>query len=172
MESNEAIFVESNEAIFIESVTGNIMYHDKVHAHWDEFCSTVERIKNTEICSSTGVSPVQLIFGQNANSDRGHLYPVYETRNPPQRLSSYIQQPSDFQRIALEVAIATQAIMDRKHLSSGRMQGKFEFNIDDYVLFNYTSIGHLRNSNLSYVDLSELSVNWPEMRVISTLCSI
>ena len=126
----------------VERHLRNIMFHEKVHDLWDEFCPAVERLKNNEICVSTGVSPVELIFGRNVNLDRGHLYPVYQTKNQPQRLSDYIKQQTEIQRITLEVAISTQAATDLKHLGSGSMLGKSEFNIDDYVLVNYENDEH------------------------------
>ena len=135
-----AIVERSNKEV--ERHLRNIMFHEKIHAQWDEFCPIVERIKNNETCASTGVSPVELIFGRNVNLDKGHLYPVYQTNRQPQRMSEYLRQQTEFQLTALEVAFQTQATTDLKHLQGGIIEGKTEFQLDEYVLVHYENDEH------------------------------
>ena len=124
------------------------MFHEKVHERWDEFCPIVERIKNNEVCNSTGVTPVELVFGRSVNLDRGHLYPTYEVPSESKRMAEYIRDQRQLQTIALQVAYETQAETDRLHLSKQRIQNKTEYSIGDYVLIAYEKDGHKAPSKL------------------------
>ena len=127
----------------VERHLRNIMFHEKVHSKWDEFLSAVERIKNNEICESTGVTPVELIFGRNVNLDRGILYPLHQVPLSNMKMSDYILRQREIQAIALQVAQETQAKTDAKHLATGSSEHrKTEFRINDYVLVAYEKDGH------------------------------
>jgi len=108
----------------VERHLRNIMFHEKVHERWDEFCPIVERIKNNEICNSTGVTPVELVFGRSVNLDRGHLYPMHQVPSQSKRMADYIRDQRELQTIALQVAYDTQAETDKKHLSKQHIQKK------------------------------------------------
>lgn len=132
----------------VERHLRNIMFHVKVHSRWDEFCPIVGRIKNNEICISTGVTPVELVFGRSVNLDRGILYPNYQTPTVDQPMSKYIQAQREVQSIALQIAYDTQNATDAKHLAKGIVQKKTEFQIGDYVLVAYEKDGHKAPSKL------------------------
>jgi len=132
----------------VERHLRNIMFHEKVHERWDEFCPIVERIKNNEICNSTGVTPVELVFGRSINLDRGHLYPIYQVPTDSRRMADYIRDQRELQTIALQIAYETQAETDKKHLSKQKIQKKTEYAIGDYVLIAYEKDGHKPPSKL------------------------
>jgi hypothetical protein len=133
----------------VERHLRNIMFHEKVHNKWDEFLSAVERIKNNEICDSTGVTPVELVFGRNVNLDRGILYPLYDVPSTSVKMSDYILRQREIQAIALQVAEETQAKTDAKHLAKESSKNrKTEFRINDYVLVSYEKDGHKAPSKL------------------------
>ena len=126
----------------VERHLRNIMFQEKVLEKWDEFCPAVERIKNNEVCTSTGVSPVELIFGRNVNLDRGILYPTLQTTPTGQRLSDFIAEQAEYQRIVFDIASQNQAATDAKHLESGQIGEKAEFQIGDHVLVYYENDDH------------------------------
>ena len=125
------------------------MFHEKIHSQWDEFLPAVERIKNNEICNSTGVSPVELVFGRNVNLDRGILYPLHEVPSTNMRMSDYILRQREIQTIAIQVAEETQAQTDAKHLAKNLPKHrKTEYKINDYVLVAYENDEHKAPSKL------------------------
>ena len=132
----------------VERHLRNIMFHEKVYTQWDDFCPAVERLKNNEVCSSTGVTPVELVFGRSVNLDQGILYPNYPVSTDVEPMSQYIATQQRIQTIALQVAYETQDATDAKHLAKGKSQKKTEFHIGDYVLVAYENDEHKPPSKL------------------------
>jgi hypothetical protein len=77
----------------------------------------VQRILNTEIHSSTGVSPAQLIFGNSIDLDRGIFQPKHVDENKEANLSDWTAKLLNYQARALTIAKQTQSYKDEKHLA-------------------------------------------------------
>jgi transposase InsO family protein len=109
----------------IERVNREIMKHlreiifdKRIHADWYKFLPFVQRIKNAEIHSATGVSPAMLVFGPKIDLNRGILT-NYRT-NANEKLSNYISNSLRYQEIALQVALETQDRTNTKHMQNSK----------------------------------------------------
>jgi len=78
-----------------------IVYHKNVHYDWSIYLPLVQRILNTEIHSSTGVSPAQLIFGNSIDLDRGIFQPKHVDENKEANLSDWTAKLLNYQARAM-----------------------------------------------------------------------
>jgi len=76
----------------------DIIFDTRIHADWYKYLPYVQRIKNSEIHSSTGVSPANLVFGPNIDLNRGILT---EYKVPPSNISKYIADNIHYQNLAM-----------------------------------------------------------------------
>ena len=83
----------------------DIIFDTRIYADWYKYLPFVQRIKNSEIHSSTGVSPANLMFGPNIDLNRGILT---EYKVPPSNISKYIADNILHQNLAIKVAQETQ----------------------------------------------------------------
>ena len=66
-----------------------IVYHKNVYYDWGVYVPLVQRILNTEVHSSTGVSPAELLFGSSIALTRGLFSPTNITENIEANLSDW-----------------------------------------------------------------------------------
>ena len=116
----------------------NIMFDARIMADWYKYLPFVQRIKNSEVCKSTGVTPSELIFGHNIDLNRGIITPY---REPHKNLSEFVASNIKYQHIAIEVALETQRKTNMYHIKSSiskkRKKAETVFEINSYVLVQY-----------------------------------
>ena len=124
----------------------DIIFDTRIHADWYKYLPYVQRIKNSEIHSSIGVSPANLVFGPNSDLNRGILT---EYKVPSSNISKYIADNIHYQNLAIKVAqecqfnkvtkrIENQLFKKRKHSDT-------EFPINSYVLVQYENRDGLKS---------------------------
>ena len=119
-----------------------ILFDKNIYTDWAIYLPLLQRIINSEVHSSTGVSPAQIIFGNAITLDRG----VYQTppapRNDDRRpLSAYMANLLLQQKNIIEIAIKHQRHKDELSLRAGIGILPTEFPINSYVLAEYPE-GH------------------------------
>ena len=112
----------------------------KQHGEWPKFLPLAQRIMNSMVHSSTGVSPAELLYGNNITLDRT----VFDKGNIPKEesYSEYMTQMFKCQSKLLRLAQQNQWEKDMHHMGT-RPEGDFtEFPINSWVLVEYESDGH------------------------------
>ena len=84
-----------------------IVYHKNIHYDWSVYVPLLQRILNTEVHSSTGVSPAQLLFCNSIALVRGLFLPKNVTENKEVNLSDWTARLLNFQSRALTIARQT-----------------------------------------------------------------
>ena len=116
----------------------DITFDTRIHADWYKYLPYVQRIKNSEIHSSIGVSPATLVFGPNIDLNRGILT---EYKVPPSNISKYIADNIHYQNLAIKVAQESQFNNVTKRIENQlfkkRKHSETEFPINSYVLVQY-----------------------------------
>jgi hypothetical protein len=129
------------------------VYHVNVLEAWVDSLPLVQRIMNSTVHSSTGVSPAQLLFGNAVNLDRGIFLPAEnETSSNNKRdnkkssLSKWIDTMLSQQMTLLRIAAEIQEQKDIDHLRevgpdhpsrTERVSALTEFPVNSYVLVQY-----------------------------------
>jgi hypothetical protein len=97
----------------------------------------VQRIFNTEVHSSTGVSPAQLVFGNSIDLDRGLFQPKHISEEKEASLSDWTAKLLNYQSRALTIARQTQSAKDDRHLAAAPDTQLTEYPDNSYVLVEY-----------------------------------
>ena len=117
---------------------------------WSDLLPFAQRICNSEVISSTGVSPAQIIFGGAINLDRGILVPNIApapaasssssssapTNGPPESLNEYVVRLREAQGHAMEYARRIQKEKDDEHMMASG-SAITEFKIGSFVTLSY-----------------------------------
>jgi len=114
-----------------------ILFHKNVHYDWSIFLPLVQRILNTEVHSSTGVSPAQLVFGNSIDLDRGLFQPKHISEEKEASLSDWTAKLLNYQSRALTIARQTQSAKDDRHLAAAPDTQLTEYPDNSYVLVEY-----------------------------------
>ena len=93
----------------------NIIFHGNVITRWSQNLPLVQRIFNSEINESIGVSPAQIIFGNSLNLDRGIFLPYTSLDN--KSLSDWTATMLQTQADIIQAAMYLQVIKNIKHLN-------------------------------------------------------
>jgi len=111
------------------------MVFDKNISHiWSTCKPFIQRIINSSVDSSIGVSPSQLLFGNAIDLDRGILTP-FENVDPDGRpLSAWSSALLDAQRVVMEFASTNQQEKDKMHMENNNNELLTEFPIGSFVL--------------------------------------
>jgi len=116
----------------------DILFDIRIFENWFKYLPFVQRIKNSEIHSATGVAPASLVFGNNIDLNRGILT---DYKKPTHNMSDYIANNLKYQSLAIKVAQDTQHETDMYHIQDSftkkRKQSETEFKISSYVLVKY-----------------------------------
>lgn len=119
-----------------------IIFDSKIIEAWSKGLPIVQRIMNTQVHSSLGVSPAQLLFGNALRVDRDMFQPREATPTLPRSRQQYVDELIALQDTILRVAAAHQAerdqfqLMARKKANTSR---RTEFPINSYVLYTNPS---------------------------------
>ena len=114
----------------------NMVHDTDIKAIWDIYLPFVQRIMNAKVHSSTGVTPAQLLYGDNIQLDR-NILPMLTTDDESDGITSseYMQDLIQHQRRIIEVAIRHQKKINDRHQQRGEEEVKQQqYEINDYVL--------------------------------------
>jgi hypothetical protein len=101
----------------------------------------VQRIFNSNIIETIGVSPAQILFGNAINLDRGIFIPHLIPEQTQTRLSTWVADMLQSQAEVIKIAQDTQAKHDNNHFARYN-PARTEFEINSYVLANYEANVH------------------------------
>ena len=116
----------------------SMAYEKNARDCWSDYLPFAQRICNSEVVSSLGVSPAQIMFGNAVDLDRGILTP-----NEPMPehshgdMSDYVAGLVEAQRKAIAVAKEVQGVKDSKHMGSAVSRPITEFAVGSYVTTSY-----------------------------------
>ena len=114
-----------------------IIFDKQVAQEWSIYRPFVQRIFNSEVNSSTGVSPAEIIFGNSIQLHRGLL--TSHTLNPEYMpLSEWTAKLLKVQADIIHLAQTTQSAKDTVHIANAAAQ-RTEYPIGSYVLVDYHS---------------------------------
>ena len=139
------------ENSIVERSIGEVMRHlqalifeKRVQENWSfDYLPLVQRIFNSEINSSTGVSPAEILFGNLVNLNRriiidGNNKSEIESPEKEEKpLSSFMSKLIENQELLIRVAAATQQAKDEHHMAMYDGKTPTEFPIGSYVLVTH-----------------------------------
>ena len=119
-----------------------LLYELNSHKNWPRYLPLVQRIMNSSVHSSIGVSPADLVYGQAINLDQGLFSPTVD--HNMSSLSQGSARMLQVQRKLLLQASINQQDKDTVHMTS-RAAIVTEFPINSFVLVDYpeTRMGRL-----------------------------
>ena len=118
-----------------------IIYDTRIVDKWSNYLPLVQRIMNSQVHESIGVSPASILFGNSLTLDRGILFPYQP--NESVKLSEWTSNLLEAQEIIISTAIATQNKTDMFHIAKHSGKGPItEFPINSYVLVKYENDQH------------------------------
>jgi hypothetical protein len=103
---------------------------------WEQYIPLVQRIINSKVHESTGVSPSKLLFGNMIDLDNQLLYEVQPSVLNNLSLSEWSQKMLLNQKKLIEIAQKTQFELDKKNLSQ-RPLNETVIPTNSYVLVKY-----------------------------------
>jgi hypothetical protein len=114
-----------------------MVYDSKIKEQWQIFLPFVQRILNTMVHTTLGVSPSQLLFGDALNHDTHFLIPPPTKTSDPVTYQDKIAILLEGQKRLLELAQKNQIDMDEFNLIK-RIEGEpTYFPLNSYVLAEY-----------------------------------
>ena len=85
-----------------------LLFDKNIYTEWATYLPLVQRIINSEVHSSTGVSPAQIIYGNFLTLDRGVYHAPSATDVQPCRtLSAHMANLLLIQKNIIDIAIKT-----------------------------------------------------------------
>jgi hypothetical protein len=114
---------------------------------WGDYYPLVERIINSQVHSTTKVSPAQIIYGNAIDLDRGILLPHIASRHEKMQLSEWTSRMLQAQEDIIRIAKEHQEEHDVHHISMHTSE-RTEFPINSYVLIQYENSEHRAPSKL------------------------
>jgi Integrase zinc binding domain len=125
------------------------LFEQTVGDTWRTYLPFVQRICNTEVVESIGVSPASILFGSAVQLDRGVFMPnqIYEAHEHG-NLAEYTNSLIAAQKATIEYASTRQLQKDRAHISSATaaITEVTSFKVGDYVLCDYPSGGFTKRA--------------------------
>ena len=125
-----------------------IVFDRKIKTDWSFCLPLIQRVMNASKNSTTGMTPAQLIFGNNIDLDRNILFDSRQ-RDPKQPLSEYMIKLMDRQAEIVAKAQATQAIVNQQHINSKLKTARnvIDFAPNQYVLWEHPESGMLQGDS-------------------------
>jgi hypothetical protein len=116
----------------------SIVFDTQLRKDWVQYLPFVKRIMNSQVHSSIGVSPSQIIFGNSVNLDTNILVPP-ETpvRGTNSTYNEYIDKMLTYQSYIIDLAQKQQEQTDSFHIAKRQSEILTEFPINSYVLCEY-----------------------------------
>jgi transposase InsO family protein len=130
-----------------------ILFNRNIINDWSDMLPLVQRIINSKVHESTGVSPAQIIYGNTLNLDRSLFLPrqVLEKLNQEpliaKPLSQWTDQKLKQQEVIIQIAQQTQLELDQRNMTKRMNEataktGINEFPINSYVTMEYRELLH------------------------------
>jgi hypothetical protein len=119
----------------------NIIFDKNVIEQHSAYLPLVQRIINSSIHESLGVSPAQILFGNSINLDRGIFLEHIESDLPEENLSIWMAKMLTAQATIIEIARKNLQAKDNIHMITYPTE-RDAYDINSYVLVEY------RNSTL------------------------
>jgi transposase InsO family protein len=115
----------------------SIIYDKKIKHDWSLSLPLVQRILNSQVHSTTKVSPAQLLFGNSINLERRMFREewVEENNNSNPTIRTYMDNLLTMQDNILRIARQNQSATDVHHIQDRKKGPSTEFPINSYVLF-------------------------------------
>ena len=120
-----------------------IIYEREVLNQWYKFIPMVQRIFNSTISDSIGVSPSQLIYGGALNLNRGFIFNIEDKERYDSEvdLSDYAKDMLERQAAIIAIAQKHQAQVNEKHIATKNFQYKHidvtVFPVNSFVMVAY-----------------------------------
>ena len=114
----------------------DLIYDLRVDSTWSEYIPMIQRIMNSTVNESTGLTPAEIIFGNSIDLDRGMFHPISDVNEQPVIISDWMAKMLETQ--AKLIALARKKLMakDEKHIQEYDPT-RTEFPINSYVLVTY-----------------------------------
>jgi hypothetical protein len=113
-----------------------IIYHKNVITDWATMLPMVQRIMNSSVNESIGVSPAQILFGNAVTLDRGIFLPQNVDKTDKITLSKWSSDMLNKQATVIRIAQQTQRKRNDIHVEKFPAE-RTEFPINSYVLIEY-----------------------------------
>ena len=120
-----------------------IIYEREVLHQWYKFTPMVQRIFNSTISDSIGVSPSQIIYGGALNLNRGFIFNIEDKERYDSEvdLSDYAKDMLERQATIIAIAQKHQAQVNEKHVATKNFQYKHidvtVFPVNSFVMVAY-----------------------------------
>jgi hypothetical protein len=113
----------------------SIVFDKQVKKDWAQYLPYVKRIMNSQVHSSIGVTPSQIIFGNSVNLEANILAPV--EKGADSTYNEYIDKMLTYQSYIIDLAQKQQEKTDSFHIAKRQSETLTEFPITFYVLCEY-----------------------------------
>jgi hypothetical protein len=113
----------------------DLIYDLRVDATWSDYLPMIQRILNSTVNKSTGLTPAEIIFGNSIDLDRGMLHPL-TVNEQPVVVSHWMANMLTKQTKLISLAQTKLKIKDDKHIQEYDPK-RTEFAINSYVLVSY-----------------------------------
>ena len=110
-------------------------YDRKIRKDWQLYLPLAQRILNTMIHTSLGVSPSEMLYGGMVNHDTHFLTTYYKKQ--PKSPSEHITKLLEAQELLLKTALKTQQNLDEFNIKKREVYEVTYFPINSYVLAEY-----------------------------------
>ena len=146
LEQKRTLAYSSEENAIVERANKEVLRHlrailmdRKVKEQWRLYLPFVQRIMNSAVSQSTGVSPAQLLFGNAITLNRSILVdlPVHVRHD----LSEWANNMVKAQYLIIDKAVAYQKQIDQKHRAKRQREEPTEFPDGSLVLVEYHKKG-------------------------------
>ena len=137
-----------------------IIYERDILTKWSRYLPMVQRIINSTISTSLGVSPAQIIYGDALNLNRGFIISIEDKEKYDSEviLSEYSKDMIDRQANIIAAAQKSQTQANDSYIASKNEKYKdiqvTEFPVNSYVLLGYPP------TNLKKGPPNKLMMNW------------
>jgi hypothetical protein len=142
------IAYSKEENAIVERANKEVMRHlrafifdKRLKQHWYKYVPFVQRIINSTVHSSTGVSPSALVFGNAFHLDKGIFDNFSKEQTEQFSLSEYSAKMLKAQQILLKIANEHQYKKDSEHLEKRTPETISVFPPNSYVLVSYPDSG-------------------------------
>ena len=137
-----------------------MVFSDKIANAWSKYLPMCQRILNTQVHSSIGITPTDLLFGKAVNLDRNILFEADKFSDSKKTsLSEHMAEMLETQAHLLSVAYKQQEATDRCHFEKASQIGInskekgqrvpiMDFPVNSFVLVQYENEGHRPPSKL------------------------
>jgi hypothetical protein len=113
----------------------DLIYDLRVDDTWSDYIPLIQRIMNSRVNESTGLSPAEIIFGNSINLDRGMFNPISGEERPV-IISDWMAKMLNTQARLIALAQKKLKAKDDKHMSEYDPT-RTEFPVNSYVLTSY-----------------------------------